>query len=133
MTLKPFRRPWLWLGLWLLAIATVVTLSLTPPPPFPDLPSGTDKLEHGLAYALLACGAVQLFGRRGACLLAGAALVAMGVGLEYAQGAYTTDRMRDPFDAIANTAGVLLGLSTLLTPMRGWLLKLERRIGKSPA
>lgn len=128
--LKPFLHPRLWVGLWLLAIAVVATLSLTPPPPFPDLPSGTDKLEHALAYALLACGAVQVFRAPAARWLAAAGLVAMGLGLEFAQGAYTSDRMQDPFDAIANTVGVLLGLATALTPMRDWLLKLERRVRK---
>lgn len=128
--MKAFRHPRIWLCLWLLAIATVATLSLTPPPPFPDLPSGTDKLEHGLAYGLLAFGAVQLFGARRVHWLAAAGLIAMGLGLEFAQGAYTTDRMRDPFDAIANTVGVLLGLSTAWTPMRDWLLRIERRLRK---
>ncbi|MGX5729293.1 VanZ family protein [Pseudoxanthomonas beigongshangi] len=126
--LKPFRHPRLWLCLWLLAIATVVALSLGPPPPFPDLPSGTDKLEHGLAYFLLAAGAVQLFRSRGGGMIAGLALVLVGIGVEFAQGAYTTDRMRDPFDAIANTVGVLLGLSTALTPLRDLLLRLEQRV-----
>lgn len=128
--LKPLRHPRLWLCLWLLAIATVVALSLGPPPPFPDMPSGTDKLEHGLAYFLLAAGAVQLFRSRGGWMVAGLALVLVGIGVEFAQGAYTTDRMRDPFDAIANTVGVLLGLSTVLTPMRDLLLRLERRVRK---
>ncbi|GGD52033.1 hypothetical protein [Pseudoxanthomonas indica] len=125
--LKPFRRPALWLGLWLLSIAIVVILSLTPPPPFPDLPSGTDKLEHALSYGLLACGAVQLFLRRSSQWLAGLGLVAMGVGLEFAQGAFTTDRMQDPADAIANSVGVLLGLATGFTPMRDWLLRAEAK------
>nr|WP_295378965.1 VanZ family protein [Pseudoxanthomonas sp.] len=128
--LKPLRHPRLWLCLWLLAIATVVALSLGPPPPFPDMPSGTDKLEHGLAYFLLAAGAVQLFRSRGGWMVAGLALVLVGIGVEFAQGAYTSDRMRDPFDAIANTVGVLLGLSTVLTPMRDLLLRLERRVRK---
>jgi len=125
--LKPFRRPALWLGLWGLAIAIVVTLSLTPPPPFPDLPSGTDKLEHALSYGLLAAGAVQIFLRRRSQWLAGLGLIAMGVGLEFAQGAFTTDRMQDPWDALANSVGVVLGLATGFTPMREWLLRAQAR------
>lgn len=125
--LKPFRRPRLWLGVWLLAIAIVITLSLTPPPPLPPLPSGTDKLEHALSYFLLAFGAVQLFRARRSQLIAGVLLIGMGVGLEFAQGAFTTDRMQDPFDALANTVGVLLGLAMAWTPMRDGLLKMESR------
>lgn len=125
--LKPFRRPGLWLGLWWLAISSVVVLSLMPPPPLPELPSGSDKLEHLLGYGLLACGAVQLFVQRRSQWLAGLGLIVMGVGVELAQGAFTTDRMQDPFDALANAVGVLLGLATQYTPMRDWLLKAQAK------
>ena len=92
---KPFRRPWLWLGLWWLAVLAVVVASLSPPPPV-ELPRHGDKVEHLLAYALLAAGAVQVF-RRGAPLwLAGLGLVLLGIGLELAQGAFTATRMADP-------------------------------------
>ena len=43
-------------------------------------------------------------------------LVLMGIGIEFAQGALTDDRMADPMDAIANTVGVLAGMGTALTP-----------------
>ncbi len=126
--LKPFGHPRLWLGVWMLAIAVVIVLSLTPPAPLPPLPSGTDKLEHALAYAALAFGAVQLFRDRVVCLSMGAVLVLLGIGLEFAQGAYTTDRMQDPFDALANTVGVIIGLSARATPLRDWLLRRDGRI-----
>ena len=129
--LKPFRRPRLWLGIWLMAVLAVVALSLMPPAPLPELPSGGDKVEHFLAYCLLAMGAVQLFASRGPWLLAGAGLIAMGVGLEYAQGAYTATRMQDPFDALANTLGVIAGLATALTPLRDAWLRMERRSERS--
>lgn len=122
---KPFRRPWLWLGLWWLAVLVVVVASLSPPPPV-ELPRHGDKVEHLLAYALLAAGAVQVF-RRGAPLwLAGLGLVLLGIGLELAQGAFTTTRMADPADALANAMGVGLGLLTALTP---WGNALWRREG----
>lgn len=129
--LKPFRRPRLWLGVWLAAVLAVIALSLMPPAPLPELPSGGDKVEHFLAYCLLAMGAVQLFVSRGFWLIAGAGLVAMGIGLEYAQGAYTVTRMQDPFDALANTLGVIAGLATALTPLRDAWLRVERRLPRS--
>ncbi len=129
--LKPFRRPRLWLGVWLAAVLAVVALSLMPPAPLPELPSGGDKVEHFLAYCLLAMGAVQLFATRACWLLAGAGLIAMGVGLEYAQGAYTATRMQDPFDALANTLGAIAGLATALTPLRDTWLRVERRLPRS--
>jgi len=120
--LKPLRRPWLWLGLWCLAVAVVIVTSLTPPPPV-ELPRNGDKVEHLLAYALLAAGAVQVF-RPGRFLLAvGVGLVLMGGALEFAQGAFTTTRMADPFDALANATGVVLGLLTVFAPWRDALLR----------
>lgn len=119
--LKPLRRPSLWLGLWLLAVAVVCVASLTPPPPM-ELPRHGDKVEHLLAYALLAAAAVQVF-RPGRFLLGvGVALVLMGIGLEFAQGALTATRMADPVDALANSAGVLLGLATVRSRLRDALL-----------
>ena len=118
--LKPLRRPWLWAGLWWLAVLVVVVLSLVPPPPM-ELPRHGDKVEHLLAYALLAAAAVQVWRPGRPLLLAGLGLVLMGVLLEFAQGALTATRQADPFDALANTLGVALGLLTAFTPWRDLL------------
>ena len=126
-SLKPFRRPWLWAGLWCVGVAATVVLSLMPVPDLGRLPSGGDKLEHFVTYALLAAGAVQLYPRWRSLLSVGIGLVVMGIGLEYAQGALTTDRMMDGMDALANTLGVIAGLGTQLTPWRDLLLRLDRR------
>lgn len=124
--LKPFRRPRLWFGLWCFAVVLVITLSLAPPAPLPDLPSGSDKVEHALAYFLLSAGAVQIFAGRGVHVMVAIALVMLGIGLEFAQGAFTTDRMQDPWDALANALGVVIGLATSWMPWRSLLLKLDR-------
>lgn len=123
---KPLRRPVLWGGLWIVAIAAVVVLSLAPSVPMPDVPDG-DKLGHFLAYFTLAAAAVQLYARWPALLGAGVGLVLLGIGLEYAQGALTQTRMQDPADAFANTLGVIVGLSTRLTPLRDVLLQFDTR------
>lgn len=120
-TAKPFLRPGLWLGLWWLAVLAVVVLSLTPPPAV-ELPRHGDKVEHLLAYALLAAAAVQVFRRGWPVRSAGLGLVLLGIALELAQGALTATRMADPADALANTGGVLLGMSTALAPWRDALL-----------
>ena len=62
-------------------------------------------------------------------LLAGVGLVLMGVLLEFAQGGLTATRQADPFDALANTVGVLLGLATAATPLRDVLLRWSGRRG----
>lgn len=126
-SLKPFRRPWLWAGLWCVAIAATVVLSLMPVPDLGRLPTGGDKLEHFVTYALLAAGAVQLYPRWRSLLSVGIGLVVMGIGLEYAQGALTTYRMMDRADAFANTLGVIAGLGLQLTPWRDLLLRFDRR------
>lgn len=128
-SLKPFRRPWLWAGLWCAAIALVVYASLVPPDDLPDAPEGADKIEHFLAYALLAAGAVQLFARRLSLFSACVALALLGVGLEQLQDGMALGRAMDPRDALANTLGVLAGLATMFTRWRDALLRFDSRPG----
>lgn len=125
--LKPLRRPRLWLGLWIAAIVALIVVCLIPLDSLPPLPENSDKVEHLLGYFLLAAAAVQLFGSRLALSLSAVGLVALGIGVEFAQG-FTAYRSSDPTDAAANTLGVLLGMATALTPWRDLLLRLERRL-----
>ena len=122
--LKPLRFPRVWLGLWWLAIVVTIVVCLIPPPPL-ALPQNSDKVEHFLAYFLLASAAVQIYRTRAALLWAGAGLVLLGVGIEFLQGALTTDRMADPMDALANIVGVVVGMATVFTPLRDLLLRMK--------
>jgi len=122
--LKPLRFPRVWLGLWWLAIAVTIVVCLIPPPPL-ALPQNSDKVEHFLAYFLLASAAVQIYRTRAALLWAGVGLVLLGVGIEFLQGALTTDRMADPMDALANSIGVVVGMATVFTPLRDLLLRMK--------
>lgn len=124
---KPLRHLPFWIGLWALAVLGVVVVCLIPPPPLPPLPENGDKAEHFIAYFLLSASAVQLFRRGRALLAVGLALVAMGACIEFAQGALTATRSADPFDALANTVGVAVGLATACTPLRDLLLRLQPR------
>ena len=56
-------------------------------------------------------------------------LSALGVMLEFAQGAMTAYRQADPADALANATGVLLGMATALMPSRDLLLRWSGRRG----
>ena len=125
--LRAFARPRLWLGIWIFGWVLAIALSLLRPPPMGlDVPD-SDKLGHLLAYATLSAWAMMLFATRRAWALAAVALVALGVGLEFAQGALTDYRLADPRDAVANTLGVLLGLSALLGRAQFALQRLDRR------
>ena len=125
-TLKPLRRQKFWLLLWCTAVLAVIVVCLIPPPPL-ALPQNSDKVEHFLAYFLLAGSAVQLFATRRALCVVTLGLVMMGVGIEWLQGALTETRMADPMDALANSIGVLVGMLTAFTPARDLLLRLQPR------
>lgn len=120
--LKDLRWPMLWVGLWLALLGVVAVLSLGPPPASSGVPAG-DKWQHLATYFALAALAVQLFVPGAPVLRAAALLVALGIGLEIAQGTLTEDRMMDWRDALANAAGVGLGLLTSRTPLRDVLLR----------
>jgi VanZ family protein len=124
--LKPLRHARWWLGLWCVALLGVIAVCLIPPPPL-ALPPNSDKLEHFLAYFVLAACAVQLFATRRVLGAVALGLVLMGIGIEWAQGALTATRMADPMDALANTSGVVAGMLTALTPLRDLLLRLQPR------
>lgn len=106
-------------------LAAVIVLSLIPPPDLQvRLPRNADKVEHLLAYAALAFGALQLFARRRVLAAVACGLVVLGVGLEIAQGWLVPEvRSRDMLDAVANTLGVLLGFAPVRTRFATVLLR----------
>ncbi len=124
--MKPLRWPRLWVGLWWLSIVALIVICLVPLDGLPPLPDNSDKVEHLLGYFVMAASAVQLY-RGGLLLRAAIGLVLLGIAIEFAQG-MTVYRSADPYDAIFNSIGVLLGMATALTPWRDLLLRLERRL-----
>ena len=122
--LKPLRRRRTWLWMWWLAIATVVVACLLPSSDLPNL-HVNDKLEHALAYLLLAASAVQLFRRGRPLLLVGLGLLALGIAIELAQHLLTSSRMMEPADALADAIGIVAGLATAWTPMRDFLVNMD--------
>ena len=89
--------------------AAIVWLSLTPAPPPIDVSHG-DKAGHFFAYAGLMFLFAQLYARR---VLFALGFIAMGVALEFAQGA-TGYRSFDLLDMMANALGVLAGWGAAL-------------------
>ena len=105
----------LWLaGGWLICVA-IVWLSLTPSPPSVGIEYG-DKLGHFVAYGALMYWFCQLYASRSARLGYAVGFAAMGVALEFIQGALGY-RTFEVADMIANTLGVLLGwIAALILP-----------------
>ena len=124
--LKPLRHPRFWLAMWWLAVLVVLAFCLMPSSNLPDMPHNSDKLEHALAFFVLAASAVQLYARP-RLRVVGIGLLLLGVAIEVAQGALTVDRSADPFDVMADAVGIALGMATTLTPWRDLLLRLDGR------
>ena len=124
MKMRTFRRPWLWLSFWIAGWAICIVLSLAPPPSL-GAPPDSDKLGHLLAYFVLSAWAVALFRDFRTQLLAAAALIALGIGLEFAQALLTTTRSGDPRDALADALGVALGLVVGATPLATALQRVD--------
>ena len=98
-------------GGWLLA-AAIVWLSLTPKPPDPGFSYG-DKLGHFAAYALLMFWFGALYRAPRARVAYALLWVALGIALEFAQGAGGY-RAYELADMAANTLGVLAGAAAVV-------------------
>jgi len=123
---KPLRHRNAWLALWLFGVTVLIVVCLLPSTDLPKLRI-SDKIEHALAFALLAGSAVQLFERWRALLLVGLGLLALGIGIEFAQALFTTTRAMEAADVVADTVGIVVGLSVALTPLRDLLLRIAGR------
>jgi len=88
-------------------VAGIVWLSLTPSPPSVGFET-SDKAGHFLAYGLLMLWFCLLYSKPITRLAYAVGFVAMGVGLEFFQGALG-HRTYEMVDIVADTIGVLLG------------------------
>jgi VanZ family protein len=101
------RTRMLLLGVWLVELAVATYYCLMPAARLGTVP-GSDKLWHWGGYLLLALPIPFLVGARARVWAAGAALVAYGVALEFAQE-FVPGRSFELADMVANSAGVLSG------------------------
>ena len=118
-----WRRRWLATA-WLLVIS-VMYLSLMPVTPDSEIEGG-DKLAHVIAYAVLMFWFVQIYAATTPRLVTAAALVLMGIALEYLQ-AYT-GRSFEHGDMIANLAVVILGWLAAPPRVPNVFARIERAI-----
>ena len=122
----PLRYPIVWglLGCGLLIVVAAGSLipgNLTPETGLDD------KVAHALSYFLLMIWFAGLYARRRHALIA-LMLLGFGAALELAQ-ARLPYRFFDPRDLLANTAGIVLGLTLSFTLLAGWCQRVERAMG----
>jgi len=129
--LREFHRPAIWLAGWGALFLLVAIGSLLPAGELPTVSNGFDKVEHFLGYALLSAYAVMLFERMRPQALAALGVIAFGIAIEFAQSAWTADRLGDSADAMANALGALAGLCVTATPMARWLQRIDARLASS--
>ncbi|HVN98552.1 MAG TPA: hypothetical protein VMT49_00800 [Steroidobacteraceae bacterium] len=122
MTDRPHHRVWYLLGA-VLALVVIVS-SLVPSEDLPRLQL-SDKFEHLIAYAGLAVWFGGLLPPRRYVALA-LALLALGGGIEIAQGLMGLGREADWRDFLADALGVGFGLSLGLAGLQYWASWLEQ-------
>jgi VanZ family protein len=118
-----FRRLWFCAGLGIAVAIAVVCLM--PGRNIPQIKLLSDKVEHALAFAMLAFWFGSILVRRDLLWLA-LALVVFGGLIELAQGMMRLGRHADLLDLLADSVGVVVGLLLALTPLGRWAGFIER-------
>jgi len=128
-----FHYPRLWHTLGWLLVVLVVFLSLTTKAPVVLEVPGSDKVNHVVAYLVMMLWFSQLHREPRGQFWIGVGLIALGAGLELAQGLLMY-RSADLLDGLANGCGVFAGrflvetrLGSSLAFFDSQLLRLTRR------
>lgn len=119
----PLRHRTLWLAMSAFLVAAIAYGSLAPDVSL-AAPRGFDKVEHFTAYCGLAIWFTGLY-PRGHYWKVVAALLALGAGLEIAQGVMKLGRTAEALDMLANAAGVGVGVLLALTLTGNWARGVE--------
>lgn len=108
-----------------LACCVIAWLSLSPTEALPQGLTFWDKAEHALAYLALSLLGAWAFPGRLRRLAFG--LFLAGVGVEILQSTMGLGRQGDPWDAVANSTGIAVGLLVALLARRWAARRLQRR------
>jgi VanZ family protein len=103
-------------ALFALACCVIAWLSLSPTEALPQGLTFWDKAEHALAYLGLTLIGAWAFPARLGRLAVG--LFLGGIGVEILQSTMGLGRQGDPFDAVANSTGIAVGLLIAFTVRR---------------
>ena len=97
----------LWLGVGWLGVVAALVMSLGPAAPQGSV-AHADKLVHLAGYATLMFWWAQLYITFPQRVRLAAALILLGIAIEWLQG-FTPTREPDAWDVLANTTGIILG------------------------
>ena len=118
-----FRRVWIGIGVLMVLFVAVLSLVRLPPPVTTFMLH--DKLMHTFVYACLMGWFAQIYRHDLTRLVLAIALIALGIGVEVAQGA-TEYRQLEFLDMIANTSGVVLAWALAYTWVGNVLSRVEQ-------
>ncbi len=122
--MNTLRHARVWYVLGAVLTLLVVIASLVPARDLPRLHI-SDKVEHVAAYLALSLWFGGLLAPRNYFRLA-LGLLALGGGIEIAQGLMGLGRTADWYDFYADALGVALGLSLCMAGLRHWAVWLEQ-------
>jgi VanZ family protein len=122
--LLPLRHPRFWLVLgWCFVVLATIS-GLLPSDRLPRVPVVNDKIEHAATYAMLTLWFAGIYPRSRYFIIA-ICLLALGLLVEWAQGAMHLGRTADLRDVIANCVGIVAGLLLATTWLGGWAQRVE--------
>jgi glycopeptide antibiotics resistance protein len=117
-------RTWLVIG-WTLVIVALY-LNLMPAKSLPEM-NVSDKFEHAFGYFALTTWFAGIYPRSRYLHIA-LSLFAMGLVVEFLQGAMHMGRVRDFHDVIANTAGIAAGVLGAWIGLGKWAQWIESKV-----
>lgn len=117
------RHPWLWQVAGWALVAAVIFVCLLPGSDLPQLPT-SDKVKHAFTYAVLALWFAGLY-PRSRYVWIGVLLFILGVTIEWAQGVMALGRESELLDVVANTVGIVIGLTLAGLRFGDWVQRVE--------
>jgi VanZ family protein len=129
LRMLPLRFPRLWLGLGWAAVVFAILICLLPVSQLPTV-DASDKAEHFTAYLLLSLWFAGIYPRARYWIIA-IGLCVLGVTIEFAQGAMHLGRHADAKDVLANSTGIVAGLTLCWLGLGGWAQWVEALVTKT--
>ena len=124
--MTPTRIAGYWKAAGWLGVGLIIAFSLTPAPPQIGIENG-DKLGHLAAYGLATLWFAQPYTALRQRIWLAVGMVALGVGLEYAQRA-TGYRSFEVADMVADALGVAIGWLAAPPRLPNFLIWVEKRL-----